>query len=174
MRNVGLQVLVGSVLIVGLAYAAAPTEEAVLREARDRAEIEALMWRYVRALDSGDAEAYAAAFTADGQFSSSNGTTTKGREALKKMISDARRSRAERAASGEAPRPQMYHMTTDTYVEFLSENEAVHHSYYFGAVVAAGDTPARIAGPGRAVDELVRVNGQWLIKSRTVGLQDTD
>ena len=173
MRNMGLQVLAGCMLIVGLAYAAGPTDEAVLREAQDRAEIEALMWRYVRALDSGDAETYAAAFTPDGQFSSSNGNTTQGREALKKMINDARRSRAEREANGEVPRPQMYHMTTDAYIEFLSEDQALHHSYYFGAVVAAGeDTPARIAGPGRAVDELVRVDGQWLIKSRTVGLQD--
>jgi hypothetical protein len=88
------------------------------------------------------------------------------------MISDAAGARAEREANGEPPRPQMYHMTTDSYVEFLSEDRALHHSYYFGAVVAAEDSPARIAGPGRAVDELVRVDGQWLIKSRTVGLQD--
>jgi hypothetical protein len=172
MRNIGFQTLAGCVLIVGLAYAAGPNDEAILREARDRAEIEALMWRYVRALDSGDADAYAAAYTPDGVFKSSNGNATAGRDALKKMISDSRRSRAEREANGEPPRPQMYHMTTDSYVEFLSEDRALHHSYYFGAVVAGDDTPARIAGPGRAVDELVRVNGQWLIQSRTVGLQD--
>jgi len=173
MRNIGLQVLVGCALIAGLAYAASPTDEAVLREARDRAEIEALMWRYARALDSGDAEAYAAAYTEDGQFSSGNsGTMAKGREALRKMIDNSRRARDERAANGEAPRPQMYHMTADSYVEFLSEDHALHHAYYFGAVVAGEDTPARIAGPGISVDELVRVDGKWLIKSRTVGLKD--
>jgi len=33
------------------------------REARDRAEIQGLMWRYVRALDSFDADGYAATYT---------------------------------------------------------------------------------------------------------------
>ena len=37
----------------------------VLRETQDRAQIEKLMWQYIRALDTGNAEAYAAAFTTD-------------------------------------------------------------------------------------------------------------
>ncbi len=36
----------------------------------------------------------------------------------------------------------------------------------FGA--AGQDTPTRVAAAGRGVDELVRVNGQWLIKNRDV------
>ena len=39
----------------------------------DRAEIEDLMWRYTRALDTNDAAAYAATYTADGQFSAPDG-----------------------------------------------------------------------------------------------------
>ena len=35
---------------------------------KDRAEIEELMWRYTRALDSCDRTAYAAAYTGDGRF----------------------------------------------------------------------------------------------------------
>ena len=38
------------------------------REAKDRAEIEELMWRYTRALDTGDGTAYASTYTVDGQF----------------------------------------------------------------------------------------------------------
>jgi hypothetical protein len=30
------------------------------------------------------------------------------------------------------------------------------------------DTPARVGAVGRSVDEVVRVNGQWLIKLRDV------
>ena len=64
----------------------------VVREAQDRAAIERLMWNYARALDSFDAEAYAAKFTVDGQFVAGN--PTKGRDALKKMIADLK-SRSE-------------------------------------------------------------------------------
>ena len=52
-----------------------------------------------------------------------------------------------------------------------------HHArieaYYITAIAAGGaNTPLRVAGVGRSVDELVRLNGQWLIKSRNVAPQD--
>jgi len=53
------------------------------REVHDRAQIEKLMWRYVRALDTENADAYAAVFTPDGQFGS-GANAVRGREALKK------------------------------------------------------------------------------------------
>ena len=40
----------------------------MLRQARDRQEIDELMWCYARALDTGDPEGYAALYTPDGQF----------------------------------------------------------------------------------------------------------
>ena len=40
-------------------------------------------------------------------------------------------------------------------------------------VSAAGpENPARVAGVGRSIDELERVNGQWLIKARNVAPMD--
>ena len=47
-------------------------EDNTARETRDRHEIEALMWKYTRALDKGDGATYASTYTADGQFG--NGT----------------------------------------------------------------------------------------------------
>ena len=55
----------------------------MLREARDRQQIDEVMWRYARALDTGDADGYAALYTTDGQFSS-GANATKGRDALKR------------------------------------------------------------------------------------------
>src|SRR5277367_5744280 len=67
----------------------------------DRAQIEKLMWQYVRALDTENADAYAAVYTADGQFGS-GANAVKGRDALKKMINDLRQRAAENEAkSGE-------------------------------------------------------------------------
>lgn len=63
-----LGVVAVAVLTVALSSSFAFGEDDVVREARDRAEIDALMWRYVRALDTLNADAYAALYTADGQF----------------------------------------------------------------------------------------------------------
>ena len=57
----------------------------LLQEVRDRAAIEALMWRYVRALDTLDADAYAAVFTPDGKFGSGQ-NAEQGRAELKAMV----------------------------------------------------------------------------------------
>lgn len=149
----------------------------MLQEAQDRVEIEALMWRYVRALDSADENAYAAVFTEDGQFGS-GANAAKGREGLKKMVTDMKKTRAEREARGEPKSPPMHHVIMNHTIEFQDRDHATYHAYWatmFAAVPAAGAAaamPARVAAVGRSVDELVRVNGQWLIKSRNVAPQD--
>jgi uncharacterized protein (TIGR02246 family) len=144
----------------------------ILREARDRAEIQALMWRYVRALDTLDGDAYAAVFTEDGQFGAGE-NATKGRDALRQMVAGLASGRAAREAAGEPPSPPMYHVITNSHIEFAGEDEARYHSYWMTVFGAAGqDTPPRVAAAGRGIDELVRVNGRWLIRSRNVAPQD--
>ena len=139
-------------------------QDTAAREARDRAEIDALMWRYVRALDTLNADAYAANYTPDGRFGN-----TKGHEALKKMITDLVQQRTAAAAKGEPPRPAMYHVITNPYVEFVDPDHAVYRSYWMTVFGAAGQNmPPRVAAAGRGLDRLVRVNGKWLIQSREV------
>src|SRR3979490_1012297 len=72
MRNVRIGLLVvvavffaGAVVMAGLIQLKAAGDD-VAQEARDRHEIEALMWRYARALDSFDPDAYASAATPHG------------------------------------------------------------------------------------------------------------
>jgi uncharacterized protein (TIGR02246 family) len=156
---------------LGLASAAIASDADVLREAKDRAEIEQLMWRYVRALDSFDAEAYASVYTEDGQFSA-GGNATKGREALRNMVTGIKQGRDARAAAGETVTP-LYHMIANSRIEFLGPDEARFHSYWMTVAGAAGqETPPRVLAAGRGIDELVRVNGAWLIKSRDVTPQN--
>jgi len=138
-----------------------------VREIRDRAEIEKLMWDYVRALDSFNSDAYAATFTEDGQFIAGENNVN-GHEALKKMIDNYRKDREERTAKGEAV-PPMNHVMTNEYLEFIDKDHARLHSYWMTVFGAAGpETPPRVAASGRGVDELVRVNGKWLIRMRNV------
>jgi hypothetical protein len=143
------------------------SDKDMVQEMKDRADIEALMWRYVRALDSLDADAYASAYTLDGEFGSGP-TATKGTAALKKMVNDLKTNQAERTKTGEALGP-MYHVITNDYLEFTGKDQARYHSYWmtvFGA--AEGRGPGRIAAVGHGVDQLVKVNSHWLIKSRNV------
>lgn len=156
--------------ITGVACSVSADDAAVTREAEDRAQIEALMWRYVRALDTADADAYAAAYTEDGQFAA-GGNVTKGRDALHKMVAGMRQRRDEAAAKG-APQAPMYHMTMNEHLEFIDEDHARMHAYWQTVFGAAGETPVRVAAAGRSVDELVRVDGQWLIQSRNVAPEE--
>ena len=147
----------------GFAGTAAAADEAA--RAQDRAQIEALMWRYVRALDSFDADAYAAAFTEEGQFGV-GANATKGRGALKEMVAGLARNRTDES-------PPMYHVIANSHIEFVDEDNALFHSYWMTVFGAAGQGSApRVAAAGRGVDELVRVDGEWLIKSRNVAPQD--
>jgi len=142
------------------------------QEAKDRAEIEALMWHYARALDTGDGTAYAATYTVDGQFGT-GATATKGREALKKMVDALKEQQAAAKAKGEPARPPLYHMETNTWIEFIDKDHANYHAYYLTASGAGGpNEPPRIAAAGRSVNHLERVNGKWLIKLRDVAPQD--
>ncbi len=155
---------------LGASGAVLADDAAALREAQDRAAIEALMWRYVRALDSMDPDAYAAVFTEDGSFGSGS-TQRKGRADIKAMVADLKKGRDERAAAGN-PSPPMYHVIANHQIEFVGPNEARYDSYWMTVFGAAGqDTPVRVAAAGRGVDQLVRVNGQWLIKNRNVAPQ---
>ena len=168
MRNLGLSVLVAMVFSAGVAYSQKqPSNDQVLREARDRAEIEDLMWRYARALDTGNGEAYAAAYTPDGQFGT-GANATKGTEALKRLAGGQPRTPAPGAAAAPA-RPPMYHMHANHAITFIDKDHARFDAYYVTARAAGGqDQPLQVLAVGRSVDDLVRLNGRWLIQTRNV------
>jgi hypothetical protein len=141
-------------------------------ETQDRAQIEKLMWRYVRALDTENADAYAATYTPDGQFGS-GANAVKGQDALKKMISDLRQRAADtEGKTGQKPAP-MYHMLLNSELVFPDKDHAHMEAYWMTVFGQAGpNVPVRVAAAGREVDELVRVDGQWLIKTRDVAPKD--
>jgi len=157
-------------LVSGLAFSGLPAaaQSASDREAKDRAEIEKLMWTYARALDTLNPEAYAATYTPDGQFVAGQ-SATKGHEALKKMIADLRQRNVDtESKSGKKP-PAMYHTSLNHYLEFTDKDHATLRAYYMTAFAAdaPGGAP-RIAAVGWEKNTLVRVNGKWLVQVRDV------
>jgi len=169
MRTLAVAAVVGAIALASTQLGA---QDTTAREAQDRAEISALMWRYVRALDTRNADAYAAAYTPDGQFIA-GGAPTKGRDALHKMVADMQARVTAAAAKGEPAGPAMYHMTMNEHLSFVDKDHARLESYWQTVFGANGQAvPVRVAAAGRSVDLLVRVNGQWLIQSRDVAPRD--
>ena len=169
-----IRIGVAIALVCAVAYASTTVfaQDDSAREAKDRAEIEALLWRYTRALDTGDGTTYASTYTVDGQFGS-GANATKGREALKKMVDGLREGQAAAEAKGEPRRPPLYHMEANSWIEFVDKDHARHHAYYLTVTGAAGqNTPPRVGAAGRSIDHLERVNGKWLIKLRDVAPRD--
>jgi hypothetical protein len=91
------------------------------REAKDRTEIEKLMWRYARALDTEDADVYVATYTPDGQFGD-GANAIKGHDALHKYIVDLHRRNVETESKTGQKRPAMYHTSMNPYLEFIDKD----------------------------------------------------
>src|SRR5690606_5717066 len=124
----------------------------------DREAIEALMWKYARALDTGNGEAYAALYTEDGQFGVGE-SAVKGREALRALVG---------RGGGAGGAPQLLHRSADSWIEFVDDTHAKHHSYWLTMRMGANGQPPSVVAIGVGVDELVKVDGKWLIKVRNV------
>jgi uncharacterized protein (TIGR02246 family) len=171
MKGIKLTVLGLVMLMTAVSLTAVAAENDALREIQDRAQINKLMWDYARALDTGDAEAYAATFTEDGQFGR-GANAVKGREALKNMMGAVRKSKSDTRAKNSQT-PSMYHMTANHYIEFIDRDHAVFHGYWIAFIASSGEnTQPSIVGVGREVNELVRVKGKWLIQVRDIMPQD--
>jgi len=64
-------------------------------------------------------------------------------------------------------------VTANSYLELIDKDHARLEAYWLTVFAQAGpNVPVRVAAAGRDVDELVRVNGQWLIKVRDVAPKD--
>jgi hypothetical protein len=104
-------------------------------------------------------------FAPDGQFGR-GASAVKGREALKKMMLDARQA-INTENTGEKKRPRMYHVVTNPHIEFIDKDHARYYAYWMG-VFESGD----VVSAGREVNELVRIDGRWLISVRDVAPQE--
>jgi 3-phenylpropionate/cinnamic acid dioxygenase small subunit len=139
----------------------------MMQEMQDRNDIEDLMWRYARALDSLDADAYAAVYAEDGQFGTGE-KAVKGRESLKNLVLGVKKNRDDRIAKGEKPLGTQ-HMVTNHTITFQDKDHATVNAYWLEAFLGQGaESPARVGAVGRSVEQMVRVSGKWLIKVRDV------
>jgi len=129
----------------------------------DRVAVEDVMARYVWAVDSLDAEGYAAVFTEDAIIDS-NGSISKGHEEIRKIVTSLIQRRNDNRAKG-LPASNLYHVISNVRITFQKAGEALHQSYW-QTVVRDKDGKMNAAAMGRSEDRLVKRNGKWLIQSR--------
>ncbi len=129
----------------------------------DRIAVEDVMARYVWAVDSLDPEAYVAVFTEDAIIDS-NGSISKGHEAIRKIVTSLIQRRDDNKAKG-LPASNLYHVISNVRITFPKPGEASHQSYW-QTVHRDKDGKMTAAAMGRSEDRLVRRNGKWLIQSR--------
>ena len=170
MQKFGLGVLAALVLSAGVTYTAQKTDDQVMREVRDRAEIEDLMWRYTRALDTTDAAHRRGLYAGwpvrhrRQRDEGPRGADENGRGPAREPGGERGEGRAESADVSHDRKPCGH---------LHRQDHARVDAYYLTAFGPAGqETPLRVAAVGRSVDELVRVNGRWLIKTRNVAPQN--
>jgi uncharacterized protein (TIGR02246 family) len=156
-----------SAVIFALAFAAASAaaaDDAAVQKLLDRAEIETLVANYVKGLDTLDADLYAGVFAEDAVFELPGGVVHRGREAIRKIVTDLQDGRARNEAPGTRS-PSLYHVMSNTSIEIIDDKNARHQSY--AQTVRAAEGGQFIVGfMGRYDDVLVKRDGRWYIQSR--------
>src|ERR1051326_6457286 len=94
----------------------------------DRTAVEDTMARYVWAVDSLDADGYVAVFT-DDAIIDSNGSISKGREEIRKIVTGLIQRREDNKARG-LPTANLYHVISSVRITFPKPGEALHQSYW--------------------------------------------
>jgi uncharacterized protein (TIGR02246 family) len=129
----------------------------------DRIGVEDAMARYVWAVDSLDPEGYVAVFTEDAVIDS-NGSISKGREEIRRIVTSLIQRRDDNKAKG-LPTSNLYHVISNVRITFPKPGEALHQSYW-QTVRRDKDGRMIAAAMGRSEDRLVKRNGKWLIQLR--------
>jgi len=129
----------------------------------DRIAVEDVMARYMWASDSLDPDSYVAVFTDDAVIDA-NGTISRGREQIRKIVTGLIQRGDDNKAKG-LPAGNLYHVISNVRITFPKPGEALHQSYW-QTVRRDKDGKMAAAAMGRSEDRLVKRNGQWLIQSR--------
>jgi uncharacterized protein (TIGR02246 family) len=131
----------------------------------DRIAVEDVMARYVWAVDSLDADGYVAVFTEDAVIDS-NGAISRGHAEIRQIVTSLIRRRDDSKAKG-VPTSNLYHVVSNVRISFPAPGEALHQSYWQTVRRDASGTMVA-AAMGRSEDRLVKRDGRWLIRSRTL------
>ncbi len=161
-----LLLFIAAILVASVAWAAARVSYNQ-GYARDRAQIDDLMARYLFALDWQDPGAYASVFSRDGVLVWAGGTVN-GRDAIEQELRKARAADERANAATPALRPFRRRHFISNFTVRIQGDHATARSLWFEINDDNSDRRAYVGGYGHLEDELRRVDGQWLISRHQV------
>src|SRR4029434_9873490 len=162
-HHAALWLLIGAPFIILFIATGLVRGQASLGTYEDRIAVEDVMARYVWTVDSLDADGYVAVFTEDAVIDS-NGSISKGRGEIRKIVTGLMQRRDDNKAKG-VPTANLYHVISNVRITFPKPGEALHQSYW-QTVRRDKDDKMTAAAMGRSEDHLVKRNGKWLIQFR--------
>jgi len=134
--------------------------------ADDRAEIENLSARYMVAVDAGDIETVMATWAEDGVLDWVGGVEH-GAAAIRKAMSNFGGGRRTTIPDGATSRPRTHHHILNHVID-VTGNTAKTTAYWFALTNNTPQKDVQLLYFGHYEDELIKVNGHWLFKSRKV------
>jgi uncharacterized protein (TIGR02246 family) len=155
----------GLALAIGLAAAPAFGVGLSAQEAQDRASIQETMSRYMFALDTANADAYAAVYAPDGEIVIGGKVLEKGRPALHAYIEGLRKQ-------WKMTPDQKFGKTRHIYYNFTVEvhgDTALAQAYWTTLLAdPKGGAAWKALDTGVSENSLVKINGSWLIAKRVI------
>ena len=140
--------------------------------ADDRAEIENLSNRYMVAVDAGDIETVMSTWAEDGELIWVFGHE-KGKAAVRKAMSGFGGARPVNIPEGAKSRPRTRHQIINHVIDVTGDT-AKTIAYWFAFTNNTPQGDVQLLYFGHYEDELVRVNGKWLFKTRKVYNESRD
>ena len=155
---------------VGVVVACMLPSMAMAGYADDRAEIENLSNRYMVAVDAGDIETVMATWADDGVLTWVGGVEH-GKAAIRKAMSGFSSLLKGRAPIPEnaTSRPRTHHQIINHVIDVDPGGKTAHSiAYWFAMTNNTPQHDVQLVYFGHYEDTLVKQNGHWLFKTRTV------
>ena len=130
--------------------------------ARDRAEIDDLLSRYLFALDWQEPEQYASLFTEDGMLVWAGGTI-KGRDAIVAEVRNMRAADVKTNAATPNLRPFRRRHFASNFVLRIDGDRATVRTFWFEFNNDNAERRPYLGAYGHLEDDLRRVDGRWMI-----------
>lgn len=151
--------------------AAASPQDYTDQYAKDRAEIEDLMARYLFAMDYNDMDAYAATFTEDGELEFASGSAV-GRENIKATAAAFKERIASVYKDVDGNPAVLRHVLAQTVIRVEGDRAWARAFWYEmandGPRNASGRLTPQLGTFGIYEDELRKVDGHWLFSKRRI------
>jgi hypothetical protein len=140
--------------------------------ADDRAEIENVSNKYMVAVDAGDIETVMATWADDSVLEWVFGVEH-GRAAIRKAMSGFGGARPQNIPEGATSRPRTRHQIINHVID-VNGTTAKSTAYWFALTNSTPQGDVQLLYFGHYEDEMVKVNGKWLFKTRKVFNESRD